>query len=98
MAERRIVWTHSAKIQLYQILEFFNERNQSKVYSLKLYRKINSEINTLLQQSKIGKKTDIINVRGLLIENYYVFYELKEDCILILNVWDTRQDPEKLDY
>lgn len=64
MAERRIVWTHLAKIQLYQILEYFNKRNKSEKYSLKLYRKINSDINKLSKNPNIEKKTDIIGVRG----------------------------------
>lgn len=76
MASRRIVWTLSAKLQLKDIFEYFNFRNKSKVYSLKLNALIHTELKILLQQPTIGKKTDSINVRGLLIENHYIFYEI----------------------
>ncbi|WP_413614355.1 hypothetical protein [Flavobacterium sp. N3904] len=29
-------------------------------------------------------------------ENYYVFYETNENHIIILSVWDTRQNPKRL--
>lgn len=98
MADRRIVWTSSAKLQLKDILEYFNFRNKSKIYSLKLYKLIQTELKILPQQPTIGKKTDSINVRGLLIENYYVFYEVNKTHIIILSVWDTRQNPKRLKY
>ena len=84
MVERRIIWTSKAKNQLIDILEYFNFRNKSKLYSQKLYRKINSEVTTLILQPNIGKKTIKINVRGLLIENYTIFYEVN------LNAFKTR--------
>lgn len=98
MATRRIVWSTTAKLQLKAIFEYFNIRNKSKLYSLKLNSLIQTELKILLLQPKIGKKTDSINVRGLLIETYYVFYELNETDIIILSVWDTRQDPKRLKY
>ncbi|WP_396169886.1 type II toxin-antitoxin system RelE/ParE family toxin [Flavobacterium sp.] len=98
MVARRIVWSSSAKLQLKTIFEYFNFRNKSKLYSRKLNSLIQTELKTLLQQPNIGKKTNSINVRGLLVENYYVFYEINETHIIILSVWDTRQNPEKLKY
>lgn len=98
MAARRIVWTTPAKLQLKAIFEYFNFRNKSKLYSLKLNRLIQTELQILLQQPTIGKKTDSINIRGLLIENYYIFYEINETHIIILSVWDTRQNPKRLKY
>lgn len=64
MVERIIVWTSTSKKELKYILEFFNFRNKSKTYS----KKIQTELKLLLLQPNIGKKTDSVNVRGLLIE------------------------------
>jgi toxin YoeB len=98
MVKRIIVWTSTAKLELKLIFDFFNLRNNSKTYSLKLHRKIQSELNLLLLQPFLRKKTDTINVRGFIIENYILFYELKDDKIIILSVWDTRQNPDKLKF
>ena len=98
MVKRKIVWTSKAKNQLFDILEYFNFRNKSKIYALKLNRKIQTELNVLINFPEIGKKTDAINIRGLLIENYFVFYEIDEIHIVILSIWDNRQNPERLKY
>jgi toxin YoeB len=96
MVERVIVWTSNAKLELKKNLEFYTFRNKTKTYSQKLYRKIQSELNLLIFHPTIGKKTDLINVRGLIIENHIVYYELNENQIIILSVWDTRQNPNRL--
>ena len=98
MVKRKIIWTLKAKNQLFSILEYFAERNKSKTYSLKLHKKIKSEILITLKQPNIGKQTDILNIRGLIIENYIVFYELLDTNIIILNIWDCRQNPENLNF
>lgn len=96
MAERIIIWTSTAKLELKFILEYYNLRNKSKTYSQKLLRTIQTEIKLLVQQPFIGKKTDTINVRGLLIENFIIFYEVNENHIIILSIWETRQNPTRL--
>lgn len=98
MAARRIVWTDSAKLQLKAIFEYFNFKNKSKLYSRKLNSLIQSELKILIHQPTIGKKTTSIHIRGLLVENYYIFYEINEIHIIILAVWDTRQNPKRLNY
>ena len=98
MVKRKIIWTLKAKNQLFSILEYFAKRNKSKTYSLKLHKKIKSEILITLKQPNIGKQTDILNIRGLIIENYIVFYELLDTNIIILNILDCRQNPENLNF
>ena len=98
MVKRKIIWTLKAKNQLFSILEYFAKRNKSKTYSIKLHKKIKSEILITLKQPNIGKQTDILNIRGLIIENYIVFYELLDTNIIILNIWDCRQNPENLNF
>ena len=98
MVKRKVIWTLKAKNQLFSILEYFAERNKSKTYSLKLHKKIKSEILITLKQPNIEKQTDILNIRGLIIENNIVFYELLDTNIIILNIWDCRQNPENLNF
>jgi toxin YoeB len=98
MAKRIIVWSDNAVFELRAILEYFNFRNKSKVYSRKLYASLQAEIKILLLYPEIGKNTDTLNVRGFLIENYCVFYEIKEIHIVILSIWDTRQDSKKSQF
>jgi plasmid stabilization system protein ParE len=68
------------------------------ISEIKVNRIIQTELKLLIQNPEIGKKTESDNVRGLLIENYFIFYEINEIHLVILSVWDTRQNPENLKH
>jgi hypothetical protein len=74
MAKGEIVWTNVSEIQLQEILEFFIQRNKSTQYSRKLYMKFKTELNTAAKNPEIGIKTKLDQIRGLIIEDYILFY------------------------
>lgn len=96
MAKRKIIWSEKAKIKLYEILEFYIKRNKSKAYSVKLYKKIFKDIKLIVKMPNIGIKTDLESVRGLIVENFIIFYEYDSDKITIHTIWDSRQNPDNL--
>jgi toxin YoeB len=96
MVKRKIIWSHRARNSFYRILRFFADRNKSKVYSAKLYKKINQEIQLLKKFPNIGFQTDLENVRGLISGHYIVYYEITEREIIIHTIWDNRQNPDDL--
>lgn len=96
MAKRKIVWSRRAQIKLYEILKFYTERNKNKVYSGKIYRRINKELNLLIKQPYMGFKTDIESVRGLIVGDYILFYEITSEKIIIHTLWVSKQNPDDL--
>ena len=94
MAKRKIVWSNRAKIRLYAILDFYIKRNKSKVYSNKLQKLISKEVNLLLKQPDLGLKTSEETTRGLIIQDYIVYYEITDYKIIIHTIWDCRQNPD----
>jgi plasmid stabilization system protein ParE len=94
MAKRKIVWSNRAKIRLYAILDFYIKRNKSKVYSNKLQKLISKEVNLLLKQPDLGLKTSEETTRGLIIQDYIVYYEITDEKIMIHSIWDCRQNPD----
>ena len=78
------------------ILEFYTERNKSKTYSKKLYTKFNKELSLLLKQPEIGIKTELDSVRGLIVEEFILFYEVTNEMIIVHTLWDSRQNPADL--
>lgn len=96
MGKRKITWSHRAKIKLFQILEFHAERNQSKSYSLKLNKEIKKHLSQIQKYPEIGIKSEIESVRGLVFENFIIFYEIESDQIIVHTIWDCRQNPESL--
>lgn len=96
MGKRKIIWSRKATDKLLDIMEFYAQRNKSKTYSLKLYKRLNAEILILKKQPEIGIKTEIESVRGLIIENFILFYEFNQEQIIIHTLWDSRQNPYNL--
>jgi toxin YoeB len=96
MAKRKIVWSHRARIKLLIILEFYSERNKSKTYSKKLYSDFNKELSLLNKQEEIGIRTEFEAVRGLIVNEFILFYEATPEMIIVHTLWDCRQDPTKL--
>ena len=96
MAQRTIIWSRLATNKLYSILEFYILRNKSKTYSAKLYQRFNKELKILLKQPDVGLNTEIIPVRGLIVDDYILFYEYSNGKIIVHSVWDCRQNPDDL--
>ena len=96
MEKRKIIWSQRATIKLFEILDFYINRNKSKSYSIKLYKRFTKELNLLRKQPDLGRITDDESVRGLIIEEFILFYEITEDRIIVHTVWDCRQNPEDL--
>jgi plasmid stabilization system protein ParE len=96
MEKRKIIWSQRATIKLFEILDFYTNRNKSKSYSAKLYKRFTKELNLLRKQPELGRTTDDESVRGLIIEEFILFYEITEDRIIVHTVWDCRQNPEDL--
>ena len=96
MAQYKIIWSNRAKIKRYEILEFYIKRNKSKTYSIKLNRKFNKEIRLLIKQPNLGIKTILKGVRGLIVDDFILFYEVTKDKIVIHSIWDFRQNPDDL--
>jgi plasmid stabilization system protein ParE len=96
MAKRKIVWSHVAKIKLYEILEYFADRNKSAAYSKKLYQRFNKELSLLNKHPELGMKTEIESVKGLIVGDYIIFYEATEEKIIVHTLWDSRQNPDDM--
>ena len=93
---RRIVWTKQAQRERKEILAFWIEHNQSKTYSKKLNRIFISWIRLLAQRPTIGRKTDIPNVRVKTLRDYLVFYQVDDEALYVLSIWDARRDPNSI--
>ncbi len=92
---RIVVWTFTAQEDRKAIFLFWNQNNQSNTYSRKLNKLFQEHLNLVCKNPFIGKRTSVINVRAKIIKEYMLFYEITEKHIVVLSVWDCRQNPIK---
>lgn len=93
---KQIVWSRRAQRDRKEILEYWRVRNKSNTYSKKLNRLFKESIKIITDFPEIGKPTDQANTRIKIVKDYLIIYEETETQILILTIWDNRQDPGKL--
>lgn len=93
---KRLKWTEFSKSQRKDILEYWNDRNQSKEYSRKLNKLFDKIALMILEHPEIGIKISGSECRVRLIKDYYIIYINSEKSVDILSIFDTRQNPEKL--
>jgi plasmid stabilization system protein ParE len=94
MAKLKIVWSVEARSDLIDILDFYLKRNKSNTYSIKFNAKINKQIKLLSNNPFLGILTDYDSVRALITGDYQIIYEIFDQIILIVMIWDCRRDPE----
>ncbi|MFN7705261.1 MAG: type II toxin-antitoxin system RelE/ParE family toxin [Chryseotalea sp.] len=92
----KIIWSLKAQEDRKQILNYWINRNKSTNYSIKLDHKFRDALNLIKDHPQIGKSTNLKNVRIKIVTDYLMVYEIKENTILLLAIWDSRQDPRKL--
>ena len=93
---KQIIWTERAQKERIAIFIFFNNRNKSSVYSKKLNELIKESLILISKHPLIGKRTNKENVRVKVLKDYLIFYEITVNEIVVLSLWDCRQNPDEL--
>ncbi len=96
MARLKILWTSTALKQRNHIFDYWNERNRSNAFSIKLNEKIKERAKLLKTNPELGKKTEFKKTRAISLGHYSILYKRNDSNIIITGFWDNRQDPEKL--
>jgi toxin YoeB len=94
---KQIIWSQRAQDDRKQILEYWKNRNKSNIYSKKLDKRFREAINIIRDYPQIGKQTDDQKARIKIVKDYLLIYEETADSIILLTIWDSRQDPKKLE-
>lgn len=96
MVKLKVEWSAQARLDLFDILDFYIRRNGSADYSKKLNSLVKKSIETISRNPVIGTQTDYNSVRALITGDYQIIYEVFEQLILIIMIWDCRRDPDDL--
>ena len=93
---RGIEWTEEAEKSFKKTLRFYTRRNGSNKYSKKVNNVIKQLCKHLKRYPLLGMKTTKSGVRVIITSPFQIYYTVRPQAIVILNVWDTRRDPDEL--
>jgi toxin YoeB len=91
---RKIEWTLNALFTKKEIFSYWNNRNKSTLYSQKLNRLFTATLRTIENNPEASIATKKTTIRAVLVKDYYLIFEITELTIKILDIWDTRQNPQ----
>lgn len=92
----RIIWTSTAVNQRRKILNYWNKRNKSKIYSRKLVSEITQRIKFLINNPEVYVKTSFQDIRTATLGHYNIFYKITAKELIVVAFWDNRQNPKTL--
>jgi addiction module RelE/StbE family toxin len=90
---KKIVWSAKAQSDRREIFLYWNQRNKSTSYSRKLNYLFIDAANQIAKFPKIGKPSGYKDSSIKIVRDYLIVYKEYEDLILIITVWDGRQNP-----
>ena len=85
---RQVIWTDRAQKERIAIFKYWNKRNESSIYRLKLYKLINESLKLICAHPLLGKLSDKENVRVKVLSDYLIIYETTFDFVIVLSIWD----------
>ena len=91
---RKIIWTIIARTTRNSIFSYWNNRNKSNLYSKKLFVLFNETLERIAINPEASIATNAENIRAVLVRDYYLTFEINEFKIKVLDIWDTRQNPQ----
>ena len=92
---KKVVFTERAEKERLSILEYYLEATGSISIPAKIYQQFNRVIDNIQQFPESGKKLKNNN-RGIIRSHYKIVYKIEIESLIILHIWDTRQNPKKL--
>ena len=95
---RKIEWTQTSIRDRFEIYKFWVEKNKSDSYSKKLEILFNEAAKLISEFLEIGTETDFSGLRVKVIKSYKLFYTDDSETIKIIRIWDTRQNPQNLEF
>ena len=91
---RQIIWSPEALELLEGILKYWEDRNGSKTYSLKLNRLVQDCLKQISKYPESGRIAKYQNVHYRIVRDYFIYYTYTEKEIEVLSLCDMRRDPE----
>ena len=94
---RKIIWSKRAQQDRYSIFYFWNKQNKSNSYSKKLNQLFIAAMEFVAIHPLTGKQTNRNEIRIKFVSHFALIYETTESELQVLSIFDTRQNPNKLE-
>ncbi len=96
MVGRKLKWSPQARSELRDIIAFYNRRNGSNAYGIKLGNLIDEKVRLYFMNPEWEQMQGLFQRRSFVCEKFQIFYRFTETEFEVTKVWDTRRNPKDL--
>lgn len=93
---KQIIWSATAQKNRRDIFTYWNHRIKSRSYSKKLNNLFKETLILLSKYPLLGKAVEDSELRVKILKDYLIIYEIDDEYLYILTIWDSRQNPDSL--
>ena len=90
----KIKWTRNALEHLVDILHYWEVKNGTNSYSIKLYKLFQDSLNLLSRYPTSGTITSNHLIRKKTVRDYFLYYSFDESNVIVLGIVDMRRNPK----
>ena len=90
----KIIWTRNAIEHVENILHYWEVRNGTGSYSMRLYKLFQDSLNLLSRYPTSGTITSNDLIRKKTVRDYFLYYSFDESNLTVLGVVDMRRNPK----
>jgi len=95
---KKVALSLVAEKQRLSILEYYYIETKSKTIPSKIYSEINDALELIQRFPNSGFETNKSNRRCIIKNHYKILYHINKEDIIIVSIWDTRQNPKRSPY
>ncbi len=92
----QIEWTDKALNHLDDILNYWEERNGTRTYSIRLSNLIQESLEVLSRYPESGRQTENKFLRKKSMKDYFIYYSYDDIHLTVMGVCYMRRGPEYL--
>jgi hypothetical protein len=96
MAKRKVIWTDQAIFEMFEIMNYYANRNKSKTYSIRLHAEIKQNLKKLDFSIALPQKTSKTTIFYFTHKHISIFFSIENDDIFVKSISDERRDPNDL--
>lgn len=93
---KEVRWSVKADQDRLDIFDYWLNRNKSASYSIKLAKLFLERTEHIALYPDLGIPTNDPTIKIKIAKPYLIYYQIAEDHIKILTIWDSRRNPQKL--
>lgn len=97
MVKKKIIWTKRTHSELYETLDYYTNRNKSRIYSEKLYKEIQQRLRKLDFSIVLPQKTSKPNIFYFTYKHVSVFFSFQENTIFVKALSNDRRNPKSIE-